>query len=236
MPGALAVKQNIALTGLSANHLQKVLRLRIADPVEIFNGEGGAYRGKIVSIDKKQVGIELLSFNQQNQQSPLSIHLGQAISRGDKMDFTIQKAVELGVSVITPLFTEKCGVKLSTERQQKRIRHWQAVILSACEQCGRNLIPELRSPQQLTTWLQDISSMPGIVLTPHQGQTWQELTGEYEQLALLVGSESGLTTEEVNLARQHGMLALSLGPRILRTETAALSAITALQLKWGDLG
>lgn len=234
--GPLAVGATANLDAAPAHHLRQVLRLKVNDKLIIFNGEGGCYKGYLCQNDKKQVTIKLESFDAENKQSPLNIHLGQAISRGEKMDFTIQKAVELGVAAITPLLTEKCGVKLSPERQEKRMRHWQAVIISACEQCGRNLLPQLHPPQKLADWLQEIAPITGFVLDPQQADTWHNIIGEFSELALLVGSESGLTTAEVDLAQQNGLQGLTLGPRILRTETAALTAITALQLKWGDLG
>jgi 16S rRNA (uracil1498-N3)-methyltransferase len=235
-PGPLAIAATILLSPEASRHLSTVLRKKIGDTITVFNGEGGAYQSKILSQTKNHVQVLVESFNPDECESSLAIHLGQVISRGEKMDFTLQKAVELGVSAITPLYATRCGVKLDVDREAKRLRHWQQIIISACEQCGRNRVPPLHAPQPISNWVTSLNGMPGFVLDPIGAVTLKTIEASHHQLALLIGSEGGLTPDEITFANSQGFTSLQLGPRILRTETAALVALTALQVRFGDLG
>ncbi|AMO54637.1 16S rRNA methyltransferase [Endozoicomonas montiporae] len=224
----------VELTDSAANHVGKVLRMKPQEPLILFDGEGSAYRGKIESISKKSVVVQLEHLIEGSAESPLSVHLGQSLSRGERMDYAIQKATEVGVTDITPLFSERCEVKLNKERQDKRLRHWQQVAISACEQCVRNRVPVIHPAMSVEDWMAQQTSELKFVL---HHRTERRLDG-YEQpasVSLLIGPEGGLTADEIQRAEQSGFNALALGPRVLRTETAPVSAITLMQYLWGDL-
>ena len=163
------------------------------------------------------------------------MHLGQGISRGDRMDFTLQKSVELGVSEITPLFTERCGVKLTGDRLAKKKDQWQKIVISACEQSGRVLVPKVNDPIWLEDWLKEPTDDLKINLHPRAQHSIMSLPQQSENVRLLIGPEGGLSNEEIDQATQHNFVEVLIGPRVLRTETAALTAITALQCRYGDL-
>ena len=224
----------VELTDSAANHVGKVLRMKPQEPLILFDGEGSAYQGSIESISKKNVMVMIEHRIEAAVESPLSIHLGQSLSRGERMDYAIQKATEMGVTDITPLFSERCEVKLNKDRQEKRLRHWQQVAISACEQCGRNRVPVIHSAVSVDEWMAQQPSELKFVL---HHRTDRKLEG-YEQpdsVSLLIGPEGGLTADEIDRAEQSGFNALALGPRVLRTETAPVSAITLMQYLWGDL-
>jgi 16S rRNA (uracil1498-N3)-methyltransferase len=210
--------------------------MRVGDQVTLFNGDGHEYLGTLKEVAKRSVSVFITAVQLCDRESPLQIHLGQGISRGEKMDITIQKSVELGVSEITPLITERCGVKLNAERWEKKLEHWQKVAISACEQCGRNRVPTIHTPQLLSEWLARSSEATRLTLHPHTEISFATMPEPNNQLELLVGPEGGLSDNEVAMAEQDGFFTVRLGPRILRTETAALVAISALQLRFGDLG
>lgn len=223
----------LSLDEKASHHLARVLRAEVGDDVTIFNGQGGEYRAVIREIRKKVVEVELLEFIDREVESPAPMVLAQGLARGEKMDFIIQKAVELGVNEIYPLITERCNVKFDAEREQKRMQHWQAVIISACEQSGRNRIPVIHVPESLSAWLPKIEAKHKFVLSPH---VTEKLTAGVDsaKTAILVGPEGGLSDAEVETAMQQGFLPLSLGKRVLRTETAALAALAVLQFVYGD--
>lgn len=229
----LAINQTVQLEEKASHHLSRVLRVSIGDSITVFNGEGGEYTAIIKQINKKNVVIETIQFIDRDVESNLKIHLAQGIARGEKMDFVIQKAVELGVTHITPLITERCNVHLSNEREVKRLKHWQSVVISACEQSGRNRLPTIDAPLDFATWINEIKPENGFVLTPHH-QTQLKATS-IPSATLLIGPEGGLSEQEIAKALQHGWQTLHLGPRILRTETATIAAITVLQFQYGDL-
>ena len=233
-PHPMAVQTVLELTDSAANHVGKVLRMRPEDPLILFDGQGNAFQGKVESVSKKTVAVFLESRQNKDIESPLSIHLGQSMSRGERMDYAIQKATEVGVTEITPLFSERCEVKLNKERQEKRIRHWKQVAISACEQCGRNRVPVINNLMPVDEWMAQQSSDLKFVL---HHRTERKLEG-YEKpvsISLLIGPEGGLTAEEILRAEEAEFNALALGPRVLRTETAPVSAITLMQYLWGDL-
>lgn len=229
----LESKQDIILGLNASNHLLQVLRLKIGDSLILFNNSPVEFHAIITAINKNRAAITINEFIQCNRESPLQIHLGQGISRGEKMDFTVQKAVELGVNIITPLFTEHCNVKLKSERLENRMRHWQGVAISASEQSGRCFVPNILLPQNLEDWLNKTAGLC-LVLDPYASDKLNDIKEKPECVTLLVGSEGGLSSEEIILAKRKNFLPISLGPRILRTETAGLAAISVLQAKWGD--
>ena len=231
----LSVNQQVTLDEKASHHLMTVLKRKVNDPVIIFNGQGGEYHGHITTISKRQVSVLLAHFQDNNVESKLHIHLGQAISRGDKMDLTLQKAVELGVTDITPLISERCGVRLSQQRFEKKMQHWQNIVISACEQCGRNTLPTLANPVAIDEWLINREEQTRLLLAPEIGQSLSTIEHPQGNIVLLVGPEGGLSDREIQSAAHHHFTPLTLGPRILRTETAALVALSVIQATWGDL-
>jgi len=221
-------------------HIVRVLRLVAGDTITLFNGnEAFQYSAKLVAVQKKHACVEIISQEAVNNESPVSIHLGQGISRGDRMDFTLQKSVELGVNTITPLFTERCGVKLSAERLAKKREQWQKIVISACEQSGRCFVPEVTQPVLLQDWLNEETKALKLNLHPKAEHSIMTIPfkfeGDCQNIRLLIGPEGGLSDEEISQANQADFQDILLGPRVLRTETAALTAITALQCRFGDL-
>ena len=236
LPATLTPGTEAELDTRAAGHAVRVLRLRIGDALVLFNGDGNDYAAELVEARKDEARVRVLSARARPGESPLSIELGQGISRGERMDYTIQKAVELGVQCIAPLDTERSQVKLSGEREEKRLQHWGGIILHACEQSGRSRIPELQPVQRLERWLAaQADATHRLFLDPEGDVCVKDLTGPVAAVSLLVGPEGGLSPAERELAVAHGFLRLRLGPRILRTETAALTALAALQGIWGDL-
>ncbi|ALP54692.1 16S rRNA methyltransferase [Candidatus Tenderia electrophaga] len=235
-PAPLADGATIALDEDAFNHAVRVLRLKQGDSIILFNGSGGEYEAELIEVQKKHASASIGRFLDTTCESPLPIILGQCISRGEKMDYTIQKAVELGVHQIVPLFSERCGVKLNQQRQQKRLQHWHKVIISACEQCGRNRLPRLREAMRLDQWLEHLSSSLKLVLDPTAADSLAALDHPDGEVALLIGPEGGLTQAELDAAVNSGFTGLRLGPRILRTETAGVAALSVMQHRWGDLG
>jgi len=219
----------------ASHHLARVLRAAIGEEITLFNGEGGEYRAVIRAISKKQVDVELLQFSSRTVESPVHLILAQGIARGEKMDFVIQKAVELGVSEIYPIITERCNVRLDKEREQKRLEHWRAVVISACEQCGRNQLPILHAPMLLPAWLQALRAELKFILLPQVERKLKAHSTTAKQIALLIGPEGGLSEQEITAAQAADFIALNLGPRVLRTETAALTALAVLQFQFGDI-
>lgn len=217
-----------------AQHALKVLRMREGERLRLFNGQGLEFLAELLPASRRSAQARLLESIPQHSESSLRIELGQALSRGERMDFAIQKATELGCAQITPLFTERCEVRLDAQRQDKRQRHWQQIAISACEQSQRQVIPEIAHPVPLQDWLSDCQADLKLVLDPHQALS----LGEHprpQSIALLIGPEGGLSAEEIELARNQGFLPLTLGPRVLRTETAPVAACAILQYLWGDL-
>ncbi|WP_019674674.1 16S rRNA (uracil(1498)-N(3))-methyltransferase [Arsukibacterium perlucidum] len=233
-PQALAANHSLQLDNDAANHVGRVLRMQAGQALQLFNGDGNNYPATITEVSKKQLTVNISDAQANPVESPLSIHLGQAISRGDRMDFAIQKAVELGVTEITPLFTERCGVKLDGERLSKRNEQWQKIAISACEQSGRSVIPVVHPAINLDQWLAQSTNSLQLTLDPRASATIKTLTAS-QHIRLVIGPEGGFTDIEVAATSLAGFTGIQLGPRVLRTETAALSAISALQLQFGDL-
>ena len=235
-PTQITLNSNIALNDDGAAHIGRVLRMAEGDQISIFNGDGYDYLAKITLSNKKTVQVSIIEAVKNHSESPLNLHLGQVISRGDRMDFTIQKSVELGVNTITPLFSERCGVKLTGERLDKKIQQWQKIALSACEQSGRSVVPVVRPAMTLAEWAQQATSAVKLNLHPRAAFGISGLSKDNHRIRLLIGPEGGLSAQEIAMTEEQHFTDVLLGPRILRTETAALTAITALQLHLGDLG
>ena len=236
----LTLNETVKLSDDAFGHIVRVLRLSEGDTVALFNGkEAAQYTAKLVEVKKKQASAVIIEKKVVVNESPVNIHLGQGISRGDRMDYTLQKSVELGVHMITPLFTERCGVKLSAERLMKKQEQWQKIVISACEQSGRCIVPEVAEPMYLQDWLEQETSSLKLNLHPRAKHSIMTLPVDISknslQVRLLIGPEGGLSNEEIDKANQADFQDILLGPRVLRTETAALTAITALQCRFGDL-
>ncbi|KEQ18348.1 16S rRNA (uracil(1498)-N(3))-methyltransferase [Endozoicomonas numazuensis] len=226
--------QIVELTDSAANHVGKVLRMKPEESLILFNGKGSSWQGTIQMVSKKTVTVALDAEVALITESPLKIHLGQSLSRGERMDYAIQKATEMGVTEITPLFSERCEVKLNAERQEKRIRHWQQVAISACEQCGLNRVPVIHPPENVADWMEKQTSDLKFVLH-HRTDKKLEGFNQPATVSLLIGPEGGLTGEEITQAESSGFHALALGPRVLRTETAPVTAVSLMQYLWGDI-
>src|SRR3990172_2295277 len=213
-PGAL-----VQLEQESSHHVAQVLRLRVGDAVCLFNGKGVECEGRIISLSKQCAGVTLDSYAEVTRESPLRITLAQGISRGERMDYTIQKAVELGVNAIVPVISHRTTVKLDEDRADKRMEHWRRGIISACEQCGRNCLPTLLPVQRLDQWLTNPTGGLKLLLRGN-AETSLPTAQCNKDIVVLIGPEGGLTEPEVNAAERAGYLPMRLGPRILRTETA----------------
>ncbi|MDX1733239.1 MAG: 16S rRNA (uracil(1498)-N(3))-methyltransferase [Halioglobus sp.] len=230
----LADHARVQLEPGPSQHLSRALRMGPGDVLVVFNGAGGEYGAHIVDCSKKSVTIELDRHNAVELESPLAIHLGIGLSRGERMDWVVQKATELGARSITPLTTLRSEVKLSGDRSQRKLRHWRQVAISACEQCGRNRLPDINAPSALDTWAQQLDVDCALLLDHRAGN--RALPDAARSAALLIGPEGGLADQEIERATALGFQSLQLGPRVLRTETAPLGAIAILQARWGDMG
>lgn len=220
-----------SLPEAAAHYIGRVLRLPAGAAVQLFDGSGMEFRGELGEVGKKQVSVELKEALPGMPESPLRIHLGQGLSRGERMDWAIQKATELGVAEITPIVSERCEVRLKDERADKRLAHWRQIAISACEQCGRSVIPQINPPVTLADWL-PVEAALKLVLHP----VAEPLTTHPapQTLAFLIGPEGGLSDAEVEQASRAGFLPARLGPRVLRTETAPVVALSVAQQLWGD--
>ena len=235
-PENLSVGQDVALSEDAANHVGRVLRMGAGQAIQLFDGSNQVFDAEIVQADKKSVRVKILAGNVDDRESPLWLHLGQVMSRGEKMEFTIQKAVELGVNEITPLFSERCGVKLDAERLNKKLQQWQKIAIAACEQCGRNRVPDIRPAMDLADWCAEQDDALKLNLHPRASASINTLPQPVQRVRLLIGPEGGLSADEIAMTAEHQFTDILLGPRVLRTETTALTAITALQVRFGDLG
>jgi len=233
LPQSLSPNATVELTPEASHHAFTVLRLKEGAPLVVFNGEGGECAAHIVSASKKSVVIQTTAFNPLDNESPLKTHLAIGISKGDRFDLVLQKATELGVSEITPLYTERTEVRLNQERQDKKHQHWQNIIINACEQSQRNRVPKLNTPVEFTSLLGNENSEQKLILH-HHSQKSLDKTSKPKSVCLLIGPEGGFSDMEFKLASQNGFTALTLGPRVLRTETAPLAALSVVQLLWGD--
>ncbi|WJG08652.1 16S rRNA (uracil(1498)-N(3))-methyltransferase [Aliiglaciecola sp. LCG003] len=234
-PDLLVVDQVVELSADAANHIANVLRLNEGHPIVLFNGDNNEYSAELTVVKKRQVCAMVDAKLSISVESPLKIHLGQGVSRGDRMDFAIQKAVELGVDEITPLLTERCGVKLSQDRWLKKQQQWQKLVAAACEQCGRNIIPSVNPCISFSDWVSQSTNQLRLTLHPRSDKSIKHLTIPAAGVRLLIGPEGGFSDSEIYAAEQTGFQTAQMGPRVLRTETAAIAAISALQAIHGDL-
>jgi len=234
---ALRPHTAVEVSGPAATHIVRVLRLKSADALTVFDGRGGEYEARIDAIRKDRVFVSVGAHRAIERESPLAATLAQGISRGERMDFVVQKATELGVRRIVPLITERSVVRLDPQQAESKRRHWRAVAVAACEQSGRNSVPEVALPASLIAFLATAGAAADaarIVLSPRGGtrlRDLQSVTG----VIMLIGPEGGLSEIELETAVHAGFQAVSLGPRVLRTETAAIAALAAIQHQLGDI-
>ena len=235
LPQTLASGATIRIGGQGAHHVKHVLRLRPGSGICVFDGQGNEYHAVLLEIDRAEITASIGERVAGISGATLQITLAQGIARSDRMDLILQKAVELGVTGIQPLWMQRCQTHLKAARLEKRIQHWLGVIISACEQCGRSTLPQLEAPVSYPHW---INSLPEggcrLMLEPGGSTSLRTLPRPRENIRVLIGPEGGLNPEEQLLAGSAGFLGIRLGPRILRTETAALSALAAMQTLWGD--
>jgi 16S rRNA (uracil1498-N3)-methyltransferase len=234
-PDDLSRAVQITLPDAAAHHVARVLRLRTGDLVTLFDGSGGEYAASIHEVSKKEVVVDVGKFSDVERESPLRITLAQGLSVSDKMDDTLQKAVQLGIAEFAPIDTQKSIVRLSDERAQKRFQHWQQVAISACEQSGRNRIPLVREVSAFADFVQtNDAKATRLLLSPRGDNYLNKLNNLSSDIILLCGPEAGLSDSEETLAINSGFIPVRLGPRILRTETAAVAALAAMNALWGD--
>jgi 16S rRNA (uracil1498-N3)-methyltransferase len=231
----LAAGRGYVVSGTAANHISRVLRLREDDELTLFDGRGGEHGGRIVSFRKDAVQVEVQEHRPVERESALDLTLVQGVSRGERMDIVMQKATELGVRRIVPVLTERSVVRLDDGRSERKVQHWRAIVIAACEQCGRNRVPEVASPAGLHETLRALDAdSTRVLLSPEGTLRAKDLAGP-SKVTLLIGPEGGLSDNERHAAVAAGFQQVRLGPRILRTETAALAALAALQHAFGDL-
>lgn len=234
-PGAYQSGQLVELSSSAGQHVAVVLRMQPGDSLTLFCGDNREFTAVIDTVKKKQVIVRIGLVNEVSRESPLVVHLAQAISKGERMELVMQKSVELGVASITPLITERCVVKLDKERMAKKLDQWQSIVIAACEQSGRNIVPVVHQPVTLDSYVQAVQTELKFILHPNCTTTWRDYPVKHSEIALIIGPEGGLSDEEIKLACHYEFLPLSLGPRILRTETAAITALGVLQAVGGDL-
>ncbi|HBI21511.1 MAG TPA: 16S rRNA (uracil(1498)-N(3))-methyltransferase, partial [Legionella sp.] len=224
-----------ALSATASQHVGVVLRMQPGDSLTLFCGDNREFLAHITTVNKKQVAVQVDEVARVSRESPRQIHLAQALSKGDRMEWVIQKAVELGVASITPLFTAHCVVKLDAERLGKKQLQWQAIAIAACEQSGRNQVPTVHPACSYVAYLDACNAATKWILHPSSERSWRDHAFIAGDIALLIGPEGGLSQAEMNQAQSHDFMPLCLGPRVLRTETAAIVALSVLQAVTGDL-
>jgi 16S rRNA (uracil1498-N3)-methyltransferase len=238
VPTALQAGQRICVTGAAANHIARVLRLRAGEPLTLFNGNGAEYSATIVELQRDAIAVEVKQEHAVDRESPLPLTLAQGISRGERMDWILQKATELGGSRIVPVFTERSVVRLDARQAERKLQHWRAIAVAACEQCGRNTVPEIAPPTDILELLGSRVAPQGtrLLLSPGSNVSLDEISANTGGITVLIGPEGGLTDSEQEAALRSGFTAVRMGPRVLRTETAAVAALSILQHQFGDLG
>jgi len=234
-PVSLAVGKPIELDEENGHYVRTVLRLKKDAEIILFNGTGGEYLGTLVEVSRKTVLISLSQWIERSVESPLFVTLGLGIARGDRMDFSVQKAVELGVNFMTPLITERCQVQFKGEKKSQRLVHWEKIVQHAAEQSGRTSLPELSEIEHLNSWVNKQQGLK-VFLDPYAENTLADLAPIDNQVTLLTGPEGGFSDSERVLAKAAGFIPVRMGSRILRTETASLAALAAVQMLWGDFG
>lgn len=235
-PQALDVGATIDLPDAVAHHVH-VVRLQAGAELVLFNGDGGEYVAQLVSVEKRRASARIMAHVARDAELPYQITLAQGLPEAAKMDWIVEKAVEMGVAALQPLAAQRCVVRLSAERAEKKLAHWQGVIVAASEQSGRNRLARLAAPEDLGPWLAQQDMHKRILLTPRASESLPQWARHQppQAVTIMVGPEGGFTTQEEDLAMAHGALALSMGPRILRTETAGIAAVAALNALWGAM-
>lgn len=235
IPVPLSASQRLALPAAAAHHAARVLRLQVGDALIVFNGQGGEYPAHILAMGKQDVTVEIERHDPIERESPLDVSLVQALSATERMEFSIQKAVELGVRQIIPVESERCVVRLHGERATKRLQHWQQIVISACEQCGRNRIPQIAPIISLSAWFATmVPEQERWILLPEAEKALRDMQHPRKPLAVLIGPEGGFTDAEAAAAQRATHQPVRMGPRILRTETVAPAMLAAMQVLWGD--
>ncbi len=230
----LQLDKELVLEAAVSRHINRSLRLSIGANITLFNGRGGEYSAQVTMITRKCVAVVINDHCNQNRESALNVQLAIVMTRGDRMDYAIQKVTELGVTRITPLYSERCEVKLDHDRVSRKLNHWQFVVRSACEQCGRNMVPVIETPVAISQYLARAPADLQIILDP-DGASLPVSIPTPATSNLLTGPEGGFSSAEVALAEHHGYLSVKLGPRIFRAETAPVVGLGLLQSIWGDL-
>ncbi len=234
LPLPLQPQTDHHINGQTAHYLSRVLRFKKGHLFHAFNGKGGEYICEITHVDKKSLQFKILRFLNIDKESPLAITLLQAISKGDRMTYAIQKAVELGVAEIYPVITAHCEISLKGIQAEKKLSHWQTIANSACEQCGRNRIVRIKPITALKKILPTLESEYKLLLDTQSNTSISKITKQPDSVSLLIGPEGGLHADEIKYALTHGFHTMRMGPRILRTETATAAALTSIQMLWGD--
>lgn len=233
----LNIGQNIELDHESGHYLRSVLRLKKQAQVILFNGLGGEYRCSLLEVSRKRVRVSIDEKINRSVESPLEVSIGMGISRGDRMDMSVQKSVELGVNSITPIITQRCNVVIKAGKSEQKLNHWQKIAQHAAEQCGRTVVPQINPIVTFSSWIEtEFNETLKIFLDPYAEKPLTQLENQPKKVVLLTGSEGGFCEQERQLAINYQFIPIRLGQRILRTETASLAAISAVQLLWGDLG
>lgn len=233
--GPFELGETVALSADAGHHVGVVLRMQVGEMLTLFCGDNREFQAVITEVHKKRVHVNITAIGTVDRESPREIHLAQAISKGDRMEWVVQKAVELGVKSITPLITTYCAVRFDEERLLKKQQQWQAIAVAACEQSGRNYVPKIFPTCPLETYVQQNNATIKLILHPTADFSWRDISLAKGDISLLIGPEGGLSEAEVQHAQLHQFKALGLGPRILRTETAAIAALSVLQAVGGDL-
>ncbi|MCC5792750.1 MAG: 16S rRNA (uracil(1498)-N(3))-methyltransferase [Legionellaceae bacterium] len=234
-PGNYFPGDTIELHASAGQHVGVVLRMQPGEELILFCGDNREFRATIIAVHKKKVTVTIVAVETISRESPCAIHLAQAISKGDRMEWVIQKAVELGVASITPLLTAHCAVRLDSMRLEKKHTQWQAISVAACEQSGRNQLPIIHPISPLSDYLQCSTAENKFILHPNAHKRWRDYPLEAGAVSVLIGPEGGLSEHEISQAHASGFCGVSLGPRVLRTETAAIAVLSLLQGQLGDL-
>ena len=232
----LTVGQTLELSAKNFRHAIQVLRLKPDDKLTLFNGEGGQYQARLTSVGRRSASVKILGFEPVERESSLTTQLVLALIKPDKMDFALQKAVELGVSGIQPVQTQRTVINIKSSRMEKKLQHWRSVVINACEQCGRNRIPEVFPPVPLQDYLATQTASLRLALSPVAAVPIDNLSDpEQSSVDVLIGPEGGFTNEELAAIQKQDITLISLGSRILRAETAAIAMLALVQSAWGDV-
>ncbi|MGC1951301.1 MAG: 16S rRNA (uracil(1498)-N(3))-methyltransferase [Gammaproteobacteria bacterium] len=224
------------LTGATAHYLSSVLRVQEGIPLVLFNGQGGQFEAQVQWMRKGMIRVRTGDYKAVERESPLTIFLGHSVCRGERSDYVIQKATELGVMRVDPLLTDRTVVRLAAQRAARRVAHWQSIAVQACEQCGRNRVPKVSSIKPIAEWLVNHpENSSRLILDTNAHRGVGAIPTPIGPVVILVGPEGGLTSQELRLATTWGFSAVNLGPRTLRADTATIAGLVALQLHFGDL-